>query len=91
MRSRYSAFVLGDTDYLLRTWHPDSRPPTLQLDPELRWLRLDIEETRGGGWLDTEGTVEFRAHFRAGGSRGQQHEISRFLRENGQWLYLDAL
>lgn len=42
MRSRYSAFAIGDGDYLLRTWHPDTRPDALDLDPDQRWYRLDI-------------------------------------------------
>jgi SEC-C motif-containing protein len=52
MRSRYSAFAVGDAGYLLRTWHPSGRPRTLNLDPALRWTRLAILETRDGGLFD---------------------------------------
>ncbi|MCU1547914.1 MAG: hypothetical protein JWO29_865 [Arthrobacter sp.] len=91
MRSRYSAFVVLDAGYLLRTWHPDTRPSELELDPAMQWLRLDIVSTSRGGPLDTEGTVAFVAHFRRDGGRGAHHETSRFLREDRRWYYLDAL
>lgn len=91
MRSRYSAFAVGNAAYLLATWHPDHRPDQLDLDPELEWRRLDILSTSGGGPLDATGTVEFTAHYRQDGKRGSQHELSRFVREDGQWLYLDGV
>lgn len=88
MRSRYSAFVVLDTDYLLRTWHPDTRPAVLDLDPGVEWRRLDILATHRGGPLDIEGTVEFAAHYRSDGERGVQRENSRFVRIDRRWLYL---
>ncbi|CAO1651466.1 YchJ-like middle NTF2-like domain-containing protein [Salinibacterium sp. NYA9b] len=91
MRSRYSAYVRGETDYLLKTWHSSTRPTTLELDPDVRWYRLDIVARTGGSMFDTAGTVEFRAHYRFDGGADQQHENSRFLRENGAWLYVDAV
>ena len=91
MRSRYSAFVLGDAGYLLTTWHPRTRPATLDLDPDVRWTGLDVLATAGGSPLETEGTVEFRAHHVVAGDAGAQHERSRFLREQGRWLYLDGV
>ena len=90
MRSRFSAFAVGATDYLLATWHPSTRPPDLELDPSLRWYRLDIERTERGGPFDTEGIVEFRAHFRSPDGAGEQHEVSRFVREAGAWTYVDG-
>lgn len=91
MRSRYSAFVVLDAGYLLRTWHPDTRPAGLELDPAMQWRRLDIVSTGRGGPLDAEGTVEFKAYFRHDGDPGVHHETSRFLREERRWYYLDAL
>ncbi|MEQ4519218.1 YchJ family protein [Pseudarthrobacter sp. B907] len=91
MRSRYSAFVVLDADYLLRTWHPDTRPAALELDPAMQWRRLDIVSGSRGGPLDTEGTVEFKAYFRHDGEAGVHHEISRFRREERRWYYVDAL
>lgn len=90
MRSRYCAFALLDTNYLLRTWHPRTAPAELELDPGMQWRRLDILSTSRGGPLDTEGMVEFKAYYRHGSDRGVLHEASRFLRENRRWLYLDG-
>jgi SEC-C motif-containing protein len=91
MRSRYSAFAVGDAAYLLRSWHPRTRPATIELDESVRWLRLDIDRTVRGGMLDTEGIVEFTAHSRRDGRRTSQHEISRFEKVSGDWVYLDAV
>ncbi|AXJ09168.1 YchJ family protein [Arthrobacter sp. PM3] len=91
MRSRYSAFVVGDAGYLLRTWHPDTRPADLELDPGMQWRRLDILSTSRGGPLDNEGVVEFAAHYRHDGGRGLQREASRFVREGRRWYYVDGV
>ncbi|MER7442630.1 YchJ family protein [Micromonospora avicenniae] len=90
MRSRFSAFAVGDTGYLLRSWHERTRPSRLDLDPGRRWLRLEIVDTERGGLLDSTGTVEFRAYHRTGGHTGMQSERSRFVRADGRWVYLDA-
>jgi len=91
MRSRFSAFAVGDTDYLLHSWHPSTRPARLELDPELRWYRLDIIDRVAGGPLDTRGEVEFEAHYRSPDGGGSQREHSTFVREGGRWLYLAAI
>ncbi len=91
MRSRYSAFAVGDAAYLLTTWHPTTRPRSLDLDPAVRWTGLEVLATTGGTLLAAEGTVEFRAHYVGGGVAGAQHENSRFVREGGRWLYLDGV
>jgi SEC-C motif-containing protein len=91
MRSRYSAFALGEAGYLLDSWHPATRPRTLALDPDVRWTDLEVLATAGGALLDSEGTVEFRATYRAGGRTGAQHERSRFTREAGRWFYRDGV
>jgi SEC-C motif-containing protein len=91
MRSRYSAFAVGDAAYLLATWHPRTRPRTLELDPQVRWTGLEVLGTTGGTLLAAEGTVEFRAHRVADRVAGAQHENSRFVREGGQWSYLDGV
>jgi SEC-C motif domain protein len=90
MRSRYAAFAVGDADYLLRTWHPLTRPATLDLDPGLRWYRLDIIRSARGALGDSDGVVEFRAYYRHHDGAGEQHETSRFLRDGGRWLYIGA-
>ncbi|MFO1494799.1 MAG: YchJ family metal-binding protein [Lysobacterales bacterium] len=89
MRSRYSAYVLGLVDYLLATWHPDTRPASLSLDPQLRWLGLSV---RAHQPIDAEhAEVSFIARCRVGGGSAQRHsERSRFLRVDGRWLYVDG-
>lgn len=88
MRSRYSAFVVRDAGYLLRTWFSGTRPPGLSFDEDIRWTGLDVLGTTGGSAFHTEGTVDFRARFRARGADGEQRENSRFVREDGLWVYV---
>ena len=90
MRSRFSAFALGDTAYLLRSWHSSTRPAHLELERGQRWTRLEIVETARGGLLDAAGTVTFHAHYRDAGRPGTLTERSRFVREDGRWVYLDG-
>jgi SEC-C motif-containing protein len=89
MRSRYSAFVHGLTDYLLATWHASTRPATLEPDPRgLRWLGLEV---RGHAQQDdNHATVEFVARSKLGGRAQRLHEISRFVREDGRWFYVNG-
>ena len=87
MRSRYSAYVLKNTDYLAATWHPSTRPTVLDLASDgTAWQRLAILATQHGGADDDTGTVEFAAFF----SGGQLHERSRFVKQEGRWFYLDG-
>jgi SEC-C motif-containing protein len=92
MRSRYSAYVLKREDYLLASWHPETRPVTLRLaaqQPPPTWLGLDVRNQQRVG--DDHATVEFVARYRLGGGRAQrQHEISRFVQVDGRWFYLDG-
>ncbi|GAA3522644.1 hypothetical protein GCM10022234_18490 [Aeromicrobium panaciterrae] len=90
MRSRFSAFAVGDVTYLLATWHPDTRPPSLELDAERSWYRLDILSTSGGSPFETTGVVEFEAYYRSPDGADSQHEVSRFVRDDGRWLYVDG-
>ncbi len=91
MRSRYCAFVLRDSAYLLRTWHPSTRPRSLELDPRVRWVGLRIVGRTGGSMVEPTGTVEFSATYRVGGKLGRQDENSRFVREDSQWFYLGTV
>lgn len=91
MRSRYSAFVVGGTDevrYLLETWHPATRPATLDLDDAVRWTGLEVLATEGGGPTDRRGVVEFRAHHVHDGTPRELHEISRFRQDGAGWRYV---
>ncbi|MCP1504278.1 SEC-C motif-containing protein [Curtobacterium herbarum] len=91
MRSRFSAFALGLPEYLLRSWHPRTRPESLDLDPGQRWTRLDIVGTRSGGPFDSAGTVTFCAWWRSDTERGTLEETSDFVREGGHWYYVDGV
>jgi SEC-C motif-containing protein len=90
MRSRYSAFAFRDAPYLLRSWHPDTRPFLVELDDDTVWRRLQIVDTVAGGEADETGVVEFRAVFRDASGFTALHERSRFVRVHGAWVYLDG-
>lgn len=90
MRSRYTAFAVGDLEHLRRTWHPSTRPADLELEPGLEWTGLTILDRAGGGPFHTDGTVEFEARWRTDRERGRLHERSAFVREGGRWLYVDG-
>lgn len=92
MRSRYSAFAVGDEAYLRLTWDRATRPRRIGLDAAVVWTHLEIVGSTGGGLLDVEGTVEFRAfHTEAGLGSGVLHENSTFRRADGRWVYVAAL
>lgn len=94
MRSRFSAFALGAASYLLRSWHPDTRPQSLELDPDQQWYLLEILGTEDGGPFDTAGVVAFRAHYRSATNRKLRDsltETSSFTKIGKQWLYVEAL
>jgi len=89
MRSRYSAYVLKLEDYLLATWHPDTRPAELDLAADdSKWLGLEVKKHAAQD--DIHATVEFVARYRIAGRGYRLHEISRFVREDGRWFYLDG-
>ncbi len=87
MRSRYSAFAVGDPGYLCDTWDPASRPAHVELDGEVNWTWLEIVDTVRGGPFDADGVVEFRAHYRGPRGHSARHERSRFVKKGGRWLY----
>lgn len=91
MRSRFTAFAVADVDYVRASWHPDTAPAELELDPDQRWYRLDILATDAGGLFDDAGTVEFRARYKHPDGAGSMSEVSRFVRVDGRWLYLDGI
>ena len=89
MRSRYAAFVALDREWLLATWHPSTRPASLDLDASIKWLGLEVKDHRVID--DTHAEVEFVARLRSGSGRAQRlHERSRFVREDGRWYYVDG-
>ncbi|WP_242900686.1 YchJ family protein [Actinomadura terrae] len=88
MRSRFSAFARQDEAYLLGSWHPATRPERVEFADGTRWVRLEIVRTEDGGPGDERGTVEFRAHYAVGYETGELHEVSRFVRHDGDWVYV---
>jgi SEC-C motif domain protein len=99
MRSRYSAYALAkknDTQghamlhYLLGTWHISTTPSDLEISPT-QWIGLEVLDAQGGlveG--DDVGVVEFKAYFKTDGKAQAMHELSRFIRLEGAWKYIDG-
>lgn len=95
MRSRYSAFVEGNIDYIEATHASDvrddfNRSAAEDMAASVQWMGLEIHETGGGGAEDDAGTVEFAASFKKDGELQVHHEQSMFRREDGRWVYVDG-
>jgi SEC-C motif-containing protein len=90
MRSRYSAYVVRDIAYLLRSWHPSTRPDKIDPVAIPAWYELIIIHTEKGQETDNEGVVEFQAAAFSQKSILSLHEVSRFVKENNQWFYVDG-
>lgn len=88
MRSRYSAYALGLEAYILATWHTSTRPPDARPEQGIRWLGLSIKRHEATG--DGRALVEFVARYKIGGRAQRLHEISRFVRDDGRWYYVDG-
>lgn len=96
MRSRYTAYTLGDIEYLTRSLHPDSRHDH---DPDAarrwasnsKWLGLEILNQEAGQPDDREGRVDFIAKYRDQRGLHRHHEIARFVKLDDCWYFLDAL
>lgn len=90
MRSRYTAYVVRDVDYLLKSWHSSTRPVTIDPATIPEWYGLQIVRTDAGSENDDQGIVEFKATSLSGKEIWQLHEVSRFVKAEGQWLYVDG-
>ena len=90
MRSRYTAFVVLDENYLRYSWHPDTCPKNIHLNENCQWLGLKIKNTLAGGERDETGEVEFVARNKIYGKASRLHENSRFSRFTGRWVYVDG-
>ena len=88
MRSRYVAYALGREAYLLSTWHPATRPAALNLDQDSKWLGLQV--LRHEQQSEDQAIVEFVARYKVNGRAWRLQETSRFVRDNGQWFYLQG-
>ncbi len=90
MRSRYTAYTLFNEEYLLKTWHPSTRPQQLGLaeDTSSKWLGLQVK--RHEQQDNTHALVEFVARYKVSGRAHRLHEVSRFVCEDGRWFYVDG-
>lgn len=93
MRSRYSAFVLANADYLLKSWHPSTRPTELELNLEDVWCGLKVLNSEQ---LTASGKVHFQAVFKEQVDKKAAQffiidENSNFVLEAGHWFYVDGL
>lgn len=88
MRSRYTAYTLGLEEYLLQTWHVDTRPTNLDLaqNTPIKWLGLQVK--RAESLNANTATVEFVARYKVGGKAERMREISQFEQIDGRWYYL---
>ena len=90
MRSRYTAFVLKNKDYLRYSWHSDTCPKNIHLNKNAQWLGLKIKNTLAGDVNDDSGEVEFVARNKVNGKASRLHECSRFIRYKDRWVYVDG-
>ena len=93
MRSRYTAYVVGDENYLLASWHSSTRPHQLGLeqDTSTKWIGLSIKARGAGTEKDERGVVEFVARYKINGKAHRLHEVSNFQKVNDQWFYVDGI
>ena len=89
MRSRYSAYVVEDVDYLVRTTWPASRAPDLAVSirdwmDQVQWLQLTV-------LFSGADTVEFVADYISSGRPGRLHERSLFRKQQGAWFYVGEI
>lgn len=92
MRARYCAFVTKNESYLLSTWAAETRPNLLDLSGDQAvWQKLEIISTQLGQEGDSEGWVEFKAHYQIDSASHLMHERSYFQHTSGGWSYVDGV
>jgi SEC-C motif-containing protein len=90
MRSRYTAFFLGEKEYLRKSWYEKTRPTQITINPDQQWLGLKILKTQAGKATDETGKVEYVARYKLHGRGHRLHETSRFVRIDSDWYYIDG-
>lgn len=90
MRSRYTAYALGNEDYVLSTWHASTRPASLDFEnrPAPKWIGLKV--LRHEQQDDSHAIVEFIARYKVNGRAYKMQETSRFAKVAGRWYYVDG-
>lgn len=95
MRSRYSAYVTNNIQYIYRTWDKDARPPlkVLREDNTKQFIHLEMIKISKGDIHDITGTVEFVASYIIQGKTEtyKHHENSYFVKNNNKWKYVNEL
>lgn len=92
MRSRFTAYAMRKTDYLLNTWDVSKRPKEIDFSKEdVVWTSLEIVSTKKGQVHDNKGLIEFKAYYKSDDEEYVMKELSRFKKQAGQWVYLDGL
>lgn len=92
MRSRFTAYAKRNVGYLLNTWDASKRPTEIDFSKETaQWQKLQIISCKKGSAKDSKGLVEFKAFYSQDGEDYFMHEISRFVKSGGRWLYLDGV
>jgi len=96
MRSRYSAFALGEVDWIMASHHPDTvgeidRDEVEQWSASSEWLGLRIRETEGGESGDDTGTVTFRARYKVQGRQVDHVEHAHFEKDGASWRFHSVL
>lgn len=87
MRARYTAYSMLNENFLIQSWHPETRPKDISLDPTVIWIGLDIKNLKDGEQDDESGEVEFIARCKTNGKASRIHEISQFRRHKKHWVY----
>jgi len=92
MRSRFTAYAQRNADYLRATWDSGRCPDVIDFSRETAvWQRLEVVDTKKGGQHDDKGVVEFKAYYLQDGEACVLHEVSRFIKKDGRWFYLDGV
>jgi SEC-C motif-containing protein len=96
MRSRYTAYALGEIEWVYQSQSPDGRQfvdrrATEEWSKRATWKGLEIVDTKEGGPEDSEGFVEFKALYELAGEAITHHEIASFRKEDGVWYFVDGI
>ncbi|MCG7934643.1 MAG: YchJ family protein [Candidatus Thiodiazotropha taylori] len=95
MRARYCAFVVNNPEFLHQSLHPDHRHDhdvnaTRRWAENSEWLKLEVVDSSAGSVDDEQGSVEFIATYKEQGMIRPHHEISRFIKQDGNWYFVDG-
>ncbi|MBM4208520.1 MAG: YchJ family protein [Gammaproteobacteria bacterium] len=94
MRSRFTAYVMDNMAYIQRTWDSSTRPSEEKLNfggEEIVWQKLALINAKKGQADDQKGVVEFKAYYLKDGVEHVLHEVSRFIKTNNRWFYVDGV